>query len=88
MKQLVLCCPRAGVDRAQIGARAAEEMAALRALKAAGALLEAYSPGGPGAVLTFQGERSSVERALASLPLVQGNLIDAEIIELHPFAEL
>ena len=58
----------------------------LRSLKAAGTLLEAYSPGGPGAILIFEAEPSSVQQALASLPLVQGGLIDTEIIELHPFA--
>jgi hypothetical protein len=61
-------------------------MAALRSLKAAGTLREAYSPGGPGAVLIFDGEPPAVEAAVASLPLVDAGLIDAELIELHPFA--
>jgi hypothetical protein len=88
MKLLVLCRPRTGVEAAQIGAHAADEMAALRALKEAGTLLEAYSPGGPGAVLILEDERSSVQDALASLPLVQHGLIDTEVIELHPFARI
>ena len=61
-------------------------MAALRSLKAAGTLLEAYSPGGPGAVLIFDGRRPAIEAAVASLPLMHAGLIDAELIELHPFA--
>ena len=85
MKVLVLCRPRAGVDRDQIAPHTADEMAALRSLQAAGALQEAYSPGGPGAVLIFDGERPAVEGAIASLPLIQAGLIDAELIELHPF---
>ena len=86
MKVLVLCRPRPGVDRDQIAPHAPSEMAALRALKAAGTLLEAYSPGGPGAVLIFDGERPAVEATVASLPLIHAGLIDAELIELHPFA--
>lgn len=82
----MLCRPRPGVDREQIAPHAVGEMAALRSLKAAGTLVEAYSPGGPGAVLIFDGERSAVEAAVASLPLVDACLIDAELVELHPFA--
>jgi hypothetical protein len=85
MKILALCRPRPAVDRDQIAPHAAGEMAALRSLKAAGTLLEAYSPGGPGAVLIFDGERPAVEAAVASLPLMHAGLIDAELIELHPF---
>jgi hypothetical protein len=55
MKVLVICRPRAGVAPAEIAAHAAAEMAALGQLKADGVLLEAYSPGGPGAVLIMKG---------------------------------
>ena len=85
MRFLVLCRPRPGVTREQIAPHGPDEMAALQALKAGGGLLEAYSPGGPGAVLIFAGERPSVDAALASLPLVEAELIEAEVIELHPF---
>ncbi len=51
MKRLVICRPAAGVDPDQIAPHAAEAMTALRELKAHGPLLEAYSPGGPGAIL-------------------------------------
>jgi hypothetical protein len=37
-------------------------------------------------VLIFDAERSSVEAAVASLPLMHAGLIDAELIELHPSA--
>jgi hypothetical protein len=85
VKFLVLCRPRPGVDRSQIAPHAGEEMAALRSLRADGGLREAYSPGGPGAVLIFDSERASVELAVASLPLMRAVLIEAEIIELQPF---
>jgi hypothetical protein len=44
MKTLVMCRPRAGVERQQIAAYAGEEMAELRRLREEGVLLEAYSP--------------------------------------------
>jgi len=53
-----------------------------------GLLLEAYSPGGPGAILIFDGEREEVDHALGRLPLLRDGLIEAEITELHPFAAL
>ena len=87
MKILVICRPRAGVDaRTQIAALVAKEMEALARLRAAGILSEAYSPGGPGAVLFFDGDRGETEEALRQLPLVREGLIDTELIELHPFA--
>jgi len=89
MKLLVTCRPRHGVDPARdIVPRAQEEMAALRELRDGGPLLEAYSPGGPGAVLIFGGQRDAVERALQMLPLLRDGIIGAEITELHPFAAL
>jgi len=89
MKLLVVCRPRAGVDpRTDIAPRAAEEMDALRDLRDGGLLLEAYSPGGPGAILIFDGEREQVDRALGRLPLLRDGVIEAEITELHRFAAL
>lgn len=85
MRFLVVCRPRPGVTREQIAPHGPEEMAALQSLKAAGGLLEAYSPGGPGAVLIFEGERASVDEAIASLPLIAAELIAADVTELHPF---
>lgn len=85
MRFLALCRARAGVTREQIAPHGPDETAALQSLKARGGLLEAYSPGGPGAVLIFEGERPSVDAAIASLPLIGAELIEAEVIELHPF---
>jgi hypothetical protein len=82
---LVFCRAKPGVTREQIAPHGPEEMAALHSLRAAGGLLEAYSPGGPGAVLIFEGGRPSVDEAIASLPLIQAELIEAEVTELHPF---
>jgi hypothetical protein len=38
--------------------------------------------------LIFEADRAAVEGAVAVLPLARVGLIDAEIIELHPFAAL
>jgi hypothetical protein len=85
VKVLVICRPRAGVDPAREIAPGAEEMAAVERLRGSGSLLEAYSPGGPGAVLIFGGAHIPVDEALAALPLAEHGLIDTEIINLHPF---
>lgn len=86
MKTLVICRPAAGVGREQIAPHAAEELAVLRALKGRGVLTEAYSPGGPGAVLVFETDDGDVDTLVASLPLHQHGLIEVEKIQLHPFA--
>ncbi len=53
-------------------------MAALRQLKAEGTLAEAYSPGGPGAVLIFDAGKEAVEGVVSVFPLVLAKLIDTE----------
>ena len=63
-------------------------MAALRQLKAEGTLVEAYSPGGPGAVLMFEADREAVETLVSVLPLVMAKLTDTEIIALQPLPGL
>ena len=88
MRILVICRPRDGVTGAEIAARAPDEMADLARLRADGILAEAYSPGGPGAILIFQDSRARVDSAVASLPLALAGLIDTEIIELLRFAGL
>lgn len=88
MKTLVICRPRAGVTFTDIAAHRAAEMAALRQLKAEGTLTEAYSPGGPGAVLIFDAGKEAVEGVVYALPLVIAKLIDTEIIELQPLTGL
>ncbi len=88
MKILVICRPRAGVTCADIAAHAPAEMTGLARLRSDGILAEAYSPGGPGAVLIFEASRDTVDSAVASLPLAVAELIDTEIVELHPFPGL
>ena len=63
-------------------------MAALRQLKAEGTLGQAYSPGGPGAVLIFEGDREAVAAVVNVLPLVMAKLVDTEIIDLRPLPGL
>ena len=88
MKTLVICRPGPGVTVTDIAAYRAGEMAALRQLRAEGTLAEAYSPGGPGAVLIFAAGKGAVEGVVSALPLVIAKLIDTEIIELRPLPGL
>jgi hypothetical protein len=85
VKSLVICRPVAGVGREDIAPHAADELAALRQLKARGVLLEAYSPGGPGAVLIFDAEPGQLDELIGSLPLSREGLIEVETIQLRPF---
>ena len=85
MKTLVICRPVAGVGPQEIAPHGAEEFAALHELKARGVLLEAYSPGGPGAVLIFDADPAELDELVASLPLHRKGLIEAETIQLRPF---
>ena len=86
VKILVICRPKPGVDpKTQIAPLAPEEMAALRKLRDVGLLADTFSPGGPGAVLIVDGSWEEVDSALQTLPLVREELVDTEVIELHPF---
>jgi hypothetical protein len=63
------------------------EAEVLKGWRDTGTLLEAYSPGGPGAVLVL--DLPDVEHAgnlLKTLPLCQAGLIQPELIGLHPLA--
>ena len=87
MKTLVICRPAEGVGREQIAPHAAAELVALRELKARGVLLEAYSPGGPGAVLIFETNvNSAIDELIDTLPLYRAGLIEVETINLQPFS--
>ena len=88
MKTLVICRPRPGVTVTDIAGHRAREMAALKQLRAEGTLAEAYSPGGPGAVLIFDAGKEAIEGVVSALPLVIAKLIDTEIIELQPLPGL
>jgi hypothetical protein len=62
------------------------ETVALRKLRASGRLEEAFSPGGPGAVLILDSpDTDAARRITETLPLYQAGLIETELIELHPF---
>ena len=89
MKFLVICPLREGADpQTEIVPHAGDEMTALRRLRDDGSLRDAYSPGGPGAILFFEGTRDEVERVIQELPLVRVGAITTELIELHAFAGL
>lgn len=85
MKVLAICRPRPGIDTSDLIEHIAEEAKTLEGWRDTGILLEAYSPGGPGAVLIV--EASDVETAqsfLGGLPLCEAGLIETELIGLHP----
>lgn len=84
MKTLVICRPKPDADPEAFRSLLPDEAAALRSLTDAGALLEAYSPGRPGAVLVLAGNAAQAGAAIAGLPLVVAGLLDVELIELHP----
>jgi hypothetical protein len=82
---LVICRPVEGGDHDEFRRLAPAETAALRDLKAKDTLVDAWSPGRPGAVLTLEvPDPGQATRIVADLPLVQAGLITTEIIPLHP----
>jgi muconolactone delta-isomerase len=59
--------------------------AELRNLRNRGVLLQAYSPGGPGAVLLLRvDDLDHATRLLKQLPLRTAGLIDIQLTGLHP----
>jgi hypothetical protein len=86
MKILVICRPRSDVTPAEMSPHLPAETAALRQLRAAGRLDEAFSPGSPGAVLILDSPNTdAAQRIIETLPLYRAGLIQTELIELHPF---
>jgi hypothetical protein len=82
---LVICRPVEGGDHDEFRRLLPAETAALRDLKAKGTLVDAWSPGGPGAVLTLEVPGpDQAARIAADFPLVQAGQITTEIIPLHP----
>jgi hypothetical protein len=68
-----------------MGGHLGDEAAALSSLRRSGVLVEAYSPGGPGAVLVLEAANADGARGVADgLPLRRAGLIDIEAFELHP----
>ncbi len=90
MKILAILRPIDGIDaRSAVVKHAREEMRALWELYRAGAVREMYSPGGPGAILVLEADsREDAAKLLAGLPLLAGNIMSLELIELHPFNAL
>jgi hypothetical protein len=68
-----------------IQAHLEKEAEMLATWRDAGLLLEAYSPGGPGAVLVLDlVDLRHAEALVETLPLREARLIDVELIGLHP----
>jgi hypothetical protein len=85
VKVLIVSRPAAGVGPQDLADHLAAEAAELRVLRERGVLLEAYSPGGPGAVLILEAEDAAAAATLfEALPLPRAGLIHGEIVELHP----
>jgi hypothetical protein len=85
LKVLVICRAVPGVTAADMGQHYASEASELRRLREEGTLLDAFSPGGPGAVLVVEASGASSAADIAwSLPMRKANLITTEVIELHP----
>jgi muconolactone delta-isomerase len=85
MQFLVICRPAAGGDPEEFTRLVPFETEKLRELAAAGTLTGAWNPGRPGAVLMLEAaDEDETASLIATLPLVQADLITTEIIPLHP----
>jgi muconolactone delta-isomerase len=84
VKFLVICSPHAESSMDRFAALVPEEADALRDLRSQGILLEAWSPGGPGAVLIIEApSESEAEGIVTRLPLGVAGLIDFDLTPLH-----
>jgi hypothetical protein len=85
MKVLAICRPRPGANTSEMAVHLRDEAEALEQWRDAGHLLEAYSPGGPGAVLILDiPSLNEVQSRVSQLPLCVAGLIETELIGLHP----
>ncbi len=85
MQFLVICRPAEGGDPEEFKRLVPFETEVLRELKADGTLVDAWSPGRPGAVLVLEtADADQAARIVAELPLAEVGLITTEIIPLHP----
>jgi muconolactone delta-isomerase len=81
---LVICRPAEGGDPQDFKRLIPFETEVLRELKANGTLVDAWSPGHPGAVLILEtADPDQAARILAELPLLEADLITTELIPLH-----
>jgi muconolactone delta-isomerase len=84
MKFLAVCSPRDESLRDRFFEIVPDEVEALRRLKSASILLEAWSPGGPGAVLIIEAPSDSTAHDIvAELPLAVAGLIEVDVTPLH-----
>ena len=85
MRFLVICRPAEGGDPDEFERLVPFETEVLRGQKANGVLIDAWSPGRPGAVLVLEtADADQAARVVARFPLVEADLITTEIIPLHP----
>ena len=85
MQFLVICRRVADGDPDAFARLVADEGAVLRKLQADGILTEAWSPGGPGAVLMLElPDQAAAERITGEFPLAAAGVITTEVIPLHP----
>jgi hypothetical protein len=84
MKFLAICKPREDSSRDAFLSMVPQEVAALRRLKSEAVLVEAWSPGAPGAVLIVEAPtESSAGDIVGQLPLAVAGLIDVDLTPLH-----
>jgi len=82
---LVICRRTPDGATGAFAALAADEGAVLRKLQDNGILTEAWSPGGPGAILMLDlPDQAAAERITSEFPLAAAGLITTEVIPLHP----
>jgi muconolactone delta-isomerase len=83
VKVLAICSPSAGADMSRFARLLPEEGRALRELKASGTVLEAWSPGRPGAILILSADDiSQAEDMMRHLPLAKAGLLTFELTPL------
>lgn len=82
---MAICRVTPDTDQAAFQSHLADEVKVLQQWRAKGILLEAYSPGGPGAILILETRDPDEARALIDeLPLAKDGLIETELVGLHP----
>lgn len=85
MNVLVICRMSDGADRAAFAAAVTQEAAHLRGLQGAGALVQAWSLRGPGAVLVLEvADEAEAKEIADNLPLASAGLINTELIPVSP----
>ncbi len=84
MKFLAFCRPREDAPMDRFAALVPDEAEELRRLKSLGILIDAWSPGGPGAVLIIDAaSESEADGIVAELPLSVAGLIGFDLTPLH-----